>query len=235
MYKLILIDQMIKNLLNLFFPKLCYACIDLLSDNEKHLCTSCRHSLPVTNAHFENENLVEKVFYGRVKIENATALLKFQKKGRVQHLLHNLKYKGQEKIGDVLGRWLGHELKESKAFESIDLVIPVPIHKKKLRKRGYNQVTKFGQAIAQALNTSFSEQILLKSTATSTQVFKKRLARWNNNEEIFTLQKDTSLSGKHILLVDDIITTGATVEACANILQKHGDVKISVATMAIAE
>lgn len=226
---------MVKNLLNLFFPKICYSCNTLLTDNESHICTSCRHNLPLTNAHFEKKNLVEKVFYGRVKIENATALLKFQKKGKVQHLLHNLKYRGHEKIGEVLGAWLGHELKESNAYGTIDLVIPVPIHKSKLRKRGYNQVSKFGQEIARALNTTYSEDILIKTTSTSTQVFKKRLARWTNAGEIFDIQNEAHLSGKHILLVDDIITTGATVEACVQMLQKNQDVKISVATMAIAE
>lgn len=226
---------MIKNLLNLFFPKVCYACSDLLSDNEHHICTSCRHQLPVTNYHFEEDKTVEKVFYGRVKIEKATALLKFHKKGRVQQLLHNLKYKGHETIGQFLGAWLGQELNDTKDYGTIDIVIPVPLHKNKLRKRGYNQVSKFGKEIANALETDFAENVLVKKTATATQVFKKRFARWQGSDDNFSLENADLISGKHILLVDDIITTGATIEACSNILQKAKNVKISIAAMAIAE
>jgi predicted amidophosphoribosyltransferase len=126
----------IKNLLNLFFPKVCFGCSQLLSDNEGVLCTQCRHDLPVTNYHFNNDKSVEKIFYGRVKLEQATALLHFEKKGIVQHLLHNLKYKGHEDIGPFLGKWLGHELASLEHYKLIDVVIPVPLHKKKLRQRG---------------------------------------------------------------------------------------------------
>lgn len=225
---------MLNSILNLFFPKVCYACSYLLTDNETNICTSCRHNLPVTNYHFENNNTVEKVFYGRVKIEQATALLKFQKKGIVQHLLHNLKYRGHETISKVLGEWLGNELKTIDAYNNIDIVIPVPLHKNKLRKRGYNQVAKFGIEIAKALNAEYIDNVLIKTTATKTQVLKKRMARWNNANEIFNIINSTRIKGKHILLVDDIITTGATIEACANMLNKAKNIKISIATMAIA-
>ena len=226
---------MVKNLLNLFFPKVCYACNKLLLDNEKQICTKCRHNLPVTNYHFENHDAIKKVLYGRVNLELATALLRFEKKGIVQQLLHNLKYRGHETIGKVLGEWLGNELKTIDAYKSIDLVIPVPLHKRKLRKRGYNQVEKFGKEIAKALDVDFIENVLLKTTATQTQVFKKRIARWNNSNEVFTIQNELLIKGKHILLVDDIITTGATVEACSNMLNKSEKIKISLATMAIAQ
>ena len=218
---------MIKNLLNLFFPKVCYACSELLSDNEVHICTSCRHSLPVTNYHFDNDNTVEKVFFGRIKIERATALLKFQKKGRVQRLLHNLKYKGHESVGEFLGAWLGNELHQTDDYKKIDVVIPVPLHKNKLRKRGYNQVAKFGKEIANALQTQYLDNVLIKETATKTQVFKSRFARWNNSTEHFSLRNEDQIIGKNILLVDDIITTGATIEACSNVLQKVKNVKIN--------
>jgi ComF family protein len=225
---------MIKNLLNLFFPKVCYACNNLLGDNEEHICITCRHSLPVTNYHFENNQAMKKVLYGRVKLELGTALLKFEKKGIVQHLLHNLKYKGHETIGEVLGKWLGDELKTIEAYNTVDAIIPVPLHKRKLRKRGYNQVEKFGVEIAKALDVEYIDTVLLKTTTTKTQVFKKRIARWDNSNEVFTMQNKTLIDGKHILIVDDIITTGATIESCANILLKAKNVKISVATMAIA-
>ncbi len=233
--QIILIDKVVKNLLNLFFPKLCFGCRHILSDNEVDICTSCRHELPVTNYHLKLENPVEKVFYGRVKIERATALFRFHKKGLVQQLLHNLKYRGQEGISRSLGKWMGHDLDATGDYDKIDYVIPVPLHKKKLRKRGFNQVSKFGQEIAAYLNATYAEDVLIKTSSTATQVFKKRFARWSANEEVFNLKNTSGLHGKHLLLVDDIITTGATIEACASKLQSIPNIKISVATMAIAD
>ena len=225
---------MIKNLLNIFFPKVCFGCSHLLSDNESFLCTKCRHDLPTTNYHLSNDDTIEKIFYGRVKIDHATALLNFEKKGIVQHLLHNLKYKNHEEIGGFLGKWLGYELASIPEYKKIDVVIPVPLHRKKLRKRGYNQVAKFGIEIAKALSADYNDSVLIKITNTKTQVFKNRIARWNSDNEIFTIANSSSIDGKHILLVDDIITTGATIEACVNVLNKAHNVKISVASMAIA-
>ena len=226
---------MIKKLLNLFFPEVCNACNNLLLDNEKDICTLCRHNLPVTNYHFNNSKLVEKIFYGRVKIEQATALLRFQKKGIVQQLLHNLKYRGHETIGEFLGAWLGSELSTLSNYQSVDVIIPVPIHKRKLKTRGYNQVAKFGIHIAKSLQAEYFDDVLLKTTSTKTQVFKKRISRWNDDDSIFSIQNEDKIKDKHILLVDDIITTGATIEACINTLNKKRPHKISIATMAIAE
>ncbi len=225
---------MFKAIIDLFFPKVCPACHDILKDNEQDICTNCRNNLPVTNFHFNNDNTVLKVFYGRVKVEHGTALLRFEKKGLVQQLIHNLKYKGQESIGVFLGDWLGGELKTINVYSEIDVVIPVPLHKNKLKKRGYNQVAKFAEHIADALGVIYMDDVLLKVTSTDSQVLKKRLARWANNEELFTLQNKSAIKNKHILLVDDLITTGATMEACITVLNKAENVKISVASMAIA-
>jgi len=224
-----------KNLLNLFFPKVCEACNDVLTDNEVVLCTSCRHHLPITNFHFNDAEDVKKVVYGRVKLENATALLHFSKKGIVQQILHNLKYRGHEDIGEFFGKWLGAELATVETYNSIDVVIPVPLYKSKLRKRGYNQVTKFGKAIAKALNAEYNDTVLIKTKSTKTKVFKGRLKRWNDDGAVFDISENKSLARKHILLVDDIITTGATVEACATVLLKIDNIKLSLATMAIAD
>lgn len=225
---------MFNALVSLFFPKVCYACLNLLHDNEDSICIDCRHDLPVTNFHFNNDATALKVFYGRVKVENATALFRYEKKGTVQQLIHGLKYKGYEKIGLVLGDWLGSELQTLENYKSVDVVIPVPLHKKKLRSRGYNQVAKFGQQIALALGADYKDGVLKKVTNTTSQVNKKRLARWNNSDELFTIQNTPSIENKHLLLVDDIITTGATLEACITVLSQAKNVKISVATMAIA-
>ena len=226
---------MFKAIIDLFFPKVCYACHKVLNDYEEDLCTNCRNELPVTNFHFNGDNNVLKVFYARVKVENGTALFRFEKKGLVQQLIHSLKYKGQESIGVFLGDWLGGELKTVKEYSEIDMVIPVPLHKNKLKKRGYNQVAKFAQHIATALNAQYVDNVLLKVTNTQSQVLKNRFARWTNNEELFTLQNTSAIANKHILLVDDLITTGATMEACINVLNQAENVKISVASMAIAQ
>ncbi|MCB4806898.1 ComF family protein [Tamlana sp. 62-3] len=225
---------MLKNLVNLFFPEVCYACQNLLNDNEASICTTCRHDLPITNFHFNNDDTVKKVLYGRAKIEHATALFRFQKKSLVQQLIHGLKYKGYENIGFVLGNWLGGELKQIKAYQTIDAVIPVPLHKNKLKKRGYNQVTKFAEQLALALNAECYQNVLVKITNTKSQTTKERILRWNENQQLFATKNITQIKNKHILLVDDIITTGATIEACINVLTKAENVKISVATMAIA-
>lgn len=225
---------MLGSVLDLFFPKVCYACQFQLSDNEKYVCTNCRHNLPVTNYHLDNDDFVLKTFYGRAKIEHATALLRFEKKGITQHLIHNLKYKGYEDIGVFLGKWLGEELKDLNAYQTIDMVIPVPLHKKKLRKRGFNQVAKFGQEIAKQLNADYCDDVLIKITNTASQVNKNRFSRWINNEELFAIQNKEKIANKHILLVDDIITSGATMEACVSILNKAPNVKISMVAMAIA-
>ncbi len=222
-------------MLNLFFPKVCEACNNVLIDNELLICTNCRHQLPVTNFHFDNSESVKKIVYGRVKLDNATALLHFSKKGIVQQLLHNLKYRGHEQISESLGKWLGAELKTIKAYNDVDVVMPVPLYKTKLRKRGYNQVGKFGKEIAKALNIDYNDTVLVKTKSTKTQVFKGRLKRWNDDGALFNITENESLKGKHILLVDDIITTGATIEACASVLLKIDNIKISLATMAIAD
>jgi len=226
---------MFKAIIDLFFPKVCYACHEVLNDHEQDICTDCRNNLPVTNFHFHKDNNVSKVFYARVKVEYGTALFRFEKKGLVQQLIHNLKYKGQESIGVFLGDWLGGELKTVKEYSEIDMVIPVPLHKNKLKKRGYNQVAKFAEHIASALNVKYVDNVLLKVTNTDSQVLKSRFARWTSNEELFTLQNKSAIANKHILLVDDLITTGATMEACINVLNQAENIKISVACMAIAQ
>jgi ComF family protein len=176
---------------------------------------------------------MKNVFYGRFPVEQATALLQFQKRGITQQLLHNLKYRGQDKISNFFGKWLGTELSENENYRTIDMVIPVPLHKQKMKKRGYNQVSGFGKEIATALKVPFREDVLIKVSKTHSQVFKKRLTRFAA-EEIFTITQPEIISNKHILLVDDIVTTGATLENCAQQLLKSPDVKLSIATIAIA-
>lgn len=224
---------MFHDLANLFYPRLCYCCNKELIKSEDVICTSCLHELPQTNFHHNNENPVKKVFYSRIRLQNATALLIFRKKGMVQELIHNLKYRGHKEIGVFLGEWLGAELAEIPAFREIDAVVPVPLHKKKLKARGFNQVEGFGRELAKSLSAEYVDNVLLKVTASNTQTLKKRLSRWGNIEESFIIKNSESLQNKHILLVDDLITTGATLEACALKLQEIERIEISIASMAI--
>ncbi|MBO6605597.1 MAG: ComF family protein [Psychroserpens sp.] len=226
---------MIKNLLNLFFPKVCLACNNHLSDNEYQICTNCRHELPLTNFHSDKSNAVHKTLYGRVKLENATALLHFSKKGRVQQLIHNLKYRGHEDVSDLLGAWLGAELKDIPEYQSIDVVVPVPLHKTRLRSRGFNQVDRFAKQIATAINADYDPSVLIKTANTKTQVFKNRLKRSTSQTKNFKVNDYQAIKNKHVLLVDDIITTGATVEDCATSLFEVEGLRLSLATMAITD
>lgn len=222
-------------MLNLFFPPVCEGCKSHLQDNEFLICVKCRHDLPLTNFHFDNNDAIKKVLYGRVDLKNATALLHFSKKGIVQELLHNLKYRGHEDIGTLFGKWLGFELNQLPQYQSVDVVIPVPLHRTKLRERGYNQVAKFGKEIAKALEVDYNDATLVRQFATSTQVFKNRLMRSDDAKSRFKIIENQNLKGKHILLVDDIITTGSTIESCSTELLNIEGVVISVATMAIAD
>lgn len=225
---------MLTSLIDVLFPKVCLGCNAMLTDYEQYICTSCRHELPVTNFHLNQDETINKIFYGRAQIEQATALLRFQKKGIVQHLMHNLKYKGYQDIGIFLGEWLGEELKTIPEYQKVDVIIPVPLHPKKMKKRGYNQVEKFAQNLATALEKDYLDDVLMKQTNTSSQVYKNRLERWTSPKEQFVLQNSYKLKSKHILLVDDIITTGATLEACIEVLNSEENHKISIATMAFA-
>ncbi len=226
---------MLRDFLYLFYPIYCAACNNALYKNERLLCTSCRHNLPLGNFHNVNAKKIEKVFYGRVKIENAASLLVFQKNSLVQNLMHNLKYKGREEIGKELGKWLGEILMQNPDYQYIDAIIPVPLHRKRLRERGYNQVEKFGIEIAKKLNTEYIDSVLKKNSYNTKQSKRSKESRWINTSETFGIQNESLLENKHILLVDDIVTTGATIEACINVLQNIANIKISIATMAITE
>ncbi len=223
-----------KGISQIFFPNICFCCENVLTNQEKVICTYCLHNLPVTNYTLTKDTSVLKVFYGRVAIENATALLFYQKKGIVQNLIHHLKYRNQQKIGTFIGNWLGAEMKESNQFNEIDYIIPVPLHSKRLKERGYNQVTKFGKQLADVLEVPYLENVLSRKKANKTQTNKGRMDRWNNVIELFYLENVLLFENKHILLIDDIITTGATIEACCNELNKTKNIKVSIAVMAIS-
>lgn len=218
-------------MLNLLFPRVCVGCESAISASEELLCVSCRYLLPLTNFHKTGNQSIKNKFYGRFEIVDATALFHFQQRGLTQRLIHHMKYRGVKELSSLFGKWLGAELVESSAFKEIDMVIPVPLHKQKLKKRGYNQVEGFGRELALALQAPYRDDILIKISKTGSQVFKTRILRFGA-EEMFAVQNLDAIKNLHVLLVDDIITTGATLENCALQLLKGENIKISVATIA---
>lgn len=224
-----------RDVLHLFFPKLCITCTTKLLQSEKLICTICRHDLPLICYKSHKDNKITQSFLGRIQIEKATALLYYRKTGKTKDLIHALKYKGRQEIGAFFGDWLGNILNESNQFNDIDYIIPVPLHPKKLKQRGYNQVTSFGKSLAHHLQTTYLPDALLRVSHSKTQTFKQRFDRFNNNNTKFYLNNDHILKNKHVLLIDDVITTGATLESCCKELLKAKDIKISIATMAYTE
>ncbi|MBE7640834.1 MULTISPECIES: ComF family protein [Salegentibacter] len=226
---------MFHDLTNLFYPKICNCCDTQLLKAEKVICTACLHQLPTTNYHLDNENTTKKVFDARLSLENATSLLYFRKKGLVQKLIHNLKYRKQEDVGYFLGNWLGDQLASHPGFSNVDCVLPVPLHHKKLKKRGFNQVAAFSKVLANKLNAKYIDDVLVKKSGSRTQTLKKRLGRWGVIDATFMIENQKKLENKHLLLVDDLVTTGATLEACGNKLLQIKNTKLSIATMAITD
>ena len=222
-----------KDFFNLFFPDLCVVCNNHLVNQEKMICTKCLYQLPKTNFHKEIDNPVSKLFWGRTKVEYATGFFFFNKGSKYQSMMHKFKYHGNKEIGFILGRYFGSQIKDS-VFKEIDVIIPVPLHKSKLKKRGYNQSEWVGMGLSESLQKPLDTKSLIRNVATETQTRKSRFDRWKNVENIFKISDEKELEGKHVLIVDDVVTTGSTLEACANAVLKVKDTKVSIATLAVA-
>jgi len=221
-----------QDLISLFYPRYCAACGNSLWKHEEVICTWCDFHLPRTNFHLDPENPVNRLFWGRVKIENAAAFYFFHKGSRVQHLIHDLKYRGRKDIGNYLGRRFGFYLNQIPAFRSVELLVPVPLHKTKLMVRGYNQSEQFALGLKTSMKIPVDARNLIRTRSSETQTRKSRFGRWENVSGLFAVTAPERLTGKHILLVDDVITTGATLEACAGALNEVPGVRISVAAIA---
>ncbi|WP_230470678.1 ComF family protein [Flavobacterium cheongpyeongense] len=190
--------------------------------------------MPLTQYHLDPNNEAVKKFYGKIEIDHASAFLYFNKKGIVQELIHNLKYKGYEEIGTLLGNWYVEDLKSIKPETPFDVIIPVPLHQKKLKERGYNQITTFGNALAKGLNIGYNDAILFRKKYSKTQSKKNLLGRLEGIENVFDVHISKENHHRHFLLVDDVLTTGATLEACSRALLKIPGAKISIVCMAMA-
>ena len=224
--------EWLSDLASLIYPQVCCACGNSLFKHEDLVCNLCYVSLPKTNFHLSIENPVQKVFYGRAEVKLAASFLLFQKKGSVQKMLHALKYRSKPEVGFLLGKWYGADLKKSGAFIGCDYIIPVPLHKKRQRKRGYNQSEYFAKGMAEELNIPVLSEVLFKKHFTETQTYKSREERWQNTLNSFEIKNGELIRDKSILLVDDVITTGATTEACILQLQEASKAPICVASIA---
>jgi ComF family protein len=220
--------------ISLLFPRLCYACGNHLARNENIICTECYILIPRTGYHLVRDNPVEKLFWGRCRIEKAAAFSFYNRGSRIRNLIHNLKYKGIRDIGFELGKIYGSALKNSDFMTGIDLIIPVPLHPSKKRIRGFNQSDVISQGISEATGLPLDTESLLRMTGSTTQTKKSRYDRWTNVDGIFCVNDTANLQGKHVLLVDDVITTGSTIESCTAELLKAEGVKVSVAALAMA-
>lgn len=225
---------MFTSLINLFFPAVCVGCDSFLLSSENTICTNCRHHIPLTNHHLSLENEAYKKFYGRLPVNFAAAMCYFHKKGIVQEMIHKLKYSGREEVGTAIGSWYAANLSTVKALADVDAIVAVPLHRRKFRERGYNQVTAFGTALSDGLQIPYNETILIRTVYSKTQTKKDLLGRSLANQGIFDVSFSGNDHNKHFLLIDDVLTTGATLEACGRALMKIPGARISIACMAMS-
>ncbi|MFO7369570.1 MAG: ComF family protein [Bacteroidales bacterium] len=218
-------------LLHLIYPRTCAACGNILLNNEKVLCLSCYAELPRTRFHNNPENEVARLFWGRVLLRNATSFIFFNKDSNYRKILHELKYKDQRQVGHEMGRLFGLELRDT-PFSQADMIIPVPLHPAKQRKRGYNQSELIAEGVSQVLSIPVRNNLISRKMKTATQTRKNRFDRWLNVKDTFQVQDIAALNDNHILLVDDVITTGATIEACAGSILANCQVSLSVISLA---
>ncbi|GAA4018864.1 ComF family protein [Hymenobacter fastidiosus] len=232
-----LIPAALSDFVSLIFPRTCLACVEPLARGEDHICTSCRAQLPYTDYHKlpEPENPLARRFWGKLPVRHALSYLRFLRHGRVQRLLHQLKYQGQSEVGLVLGRWYGAELSSYGLAADFDLIVPVPLHWKKLAKRGFNQADSFAEGLSTGLVVPWRAHALRRTEHTASQTRKTRTERWLNVATVFEVAEPAAVIGQRILLVDDVLTTGATLEACAIVLLAAGCAEVSVATIACAD
>lgn len=225
----------LNDLLELFYPSLCITCGDRLVSQERYICMKCWLDLPVTRFHQDADNRVARLFWGRVRIEQATAYFLFRKGSRYQKLIHAMKYKGLKELGHEAGRRFGESLRESDHFASVDLIVPVPLHPRKEKKRGFNQSEWIARGMGERLQKPVVCDHLKRTVNTATQTRKGRFGRWQNVQGVFHLENAAHFENRHVLLVDDVITTGSTLEACAAEILKIPGTRVSISALAYAD
>lgn len=226
--------KIFRNLLNLFFPHLCVVCTARLAEAEQYICMDCLSLLPKTNYHLQPDNRLEQFFAGRFPFHHIAAFAYFIKDGSIQQIIHELKYNYNPDIGVFIGALCGDNLKDSEFISGIDYLVPVPLHPKRKRQRGYNQSEEICKGMASVTGTEIDTSTLIRTVNNVSQTKNSRLDRWQNVEDIFSLTDTQKFKGKHILLVDDVITTGSTLESCAKEILKCEGVKVSVFAVGVA-
>lgn len=227
------IGILLQGFLGLLYPVLCCTCRDIMLHGEKYVCTHCRASLPKTGFELHKENRLSQLFWGRMYIETGTALFYFEKGDRVQELIHRFKYGGDKKLGFHFAYSLGRHIRRSPLYDGIDMVLPVPLHHLKMRKRGFNQSAIIADGIARALDVPCPSGLLIRQHETSTQTRKSRYNRWENVCRAFVTPHPELLENKRVLLVDDVITTGSTLEACGQQLLSIKGLRLWLACLAM--
>jgi len=225
----------IRDLVALIYPRNCAGCGQSLSKGEDLLCTICKYEMPKTRHHGNRQNAFIQKFYGRIKVEYALAYLHFHKQGITQQVLHNYKYQNQPEVGLKMGEWFGVDLLNSGIIDTWDIILPIPLHKSKEKRRGYNQSNYLAEGLSNSLDIPYSFDTVIRNRKSETQTHKSKQERWENVEGIFDIKDAQEIEGKHVLLVDDVVTTGATLESCGHTLLSAGAQKLSFATLAIAQ
>jgi ComF family protein len=220
-----------ESLLHFFFPHICEGCGTDIISREHYLCVQCLNRLPLTDYHLYAGNPVEKVFWGRIPLAGATAQYYFTKHSLIQQLMHQVKYKGNKELAFYLGKIMGQQLAASNRFIYTDGLIPLPHFPDKEKKRGFNQATVLSQGIASVLNKPVLNDVVCRSIHTETQTKKNRIERWQNMENGFALIHGQAIENKHVVLVDDVITTGATLEACGRVILQVDTARLSIASL----
>jgi ComF family protein len=224
----------INDFLSLIYPPHCEACERNLFRHENYLCNHCRLNLPKSNYHRQKQSPLSMTFYGRVPLLYACSFYLYEKSGKVQKMLHAIKYQEQKELAQFIGKLYAEDLKKEPDLETVDMIMPIPLHKNKLKARGFNQSEWFAKGLSEGMGRTLENKRLQRIVDTKTQTKKKKYQRWENVEGIFELKEPEALYGKHVLLVDDVITTGATIEAAWQALKEVKDIKLSVASIAFA-
>ena len=222
----------LQNIADLFYPQLCAGCSASLDSSDSVLCFRCIQELPLTNFHLVSPNPVEKMFWGRMDVAAATSLFYFTQDTIVQRMMHQLKYRGNKEVGISMGRKLGESMLDNPRFKDVDFLLPLPLHPKKLKLRGYNQAEVIADGVAEVTGWKVLPDLIRRKRFTDTQTHKSRQDRWENMKDRFFNTDPELIAGKHVMLIDDVITTGATLEACGMEILNGGKTRLSLATMA---
>ena len=221
----------LNSLLNLVFPRLCVCCSNVLMEGEENICLTCLYTLPRVSRIDYSDNKIMDLFLGRVRLEKAFSCCNFEKQTSVQNILHHIKYKGKDNLARQIGEIMASELTDF--FSGIDAIVPVPLHPKKQKRRGYNQAEEIAKGIQMATGLPVFPKLLVRTRFNETQTHKNKQQRWENTQGLFSLEPNEGFEGKHLLLIDDVLTTGSTAIACLKELQKIPNVRLSFLSLAV--